>query len=146
MQPTSSRDAILAFDRDSDVHMCDHSSTHWQECASTLQLNLSLKPIPGRHSLPSPESYLQPPHRHSRSRPRIRHHPPVVQNGLLRQHWKPHRSSAAKPSSEFATLTGVSEVLLQGLLELSGSTGAIAALPNILPKLHVQLYQLYWDD
>lgn len=56
---------------------------------------------------------------------------------------KLHRLTSAKPSSEFATLAGVSEVLLQGLL--SGSAGAIAALPNIVPKLHIKLYQLYQD-
>ncbi|KAG6374325.1 hypothetical protein JVT61DRAFT_4352 [Boletus reticuloceps] len=56
---------------------------------------------------------------------------------------KLHRITSTKPSSEFATLAGVSEVLLQGLL--SGSAGAIAALPNIVPKLHAKLYQLYQD-
>ncbi|KAF9234129.1 hypothetical protein BU15DRAFT_79381 [Melanogaster broomeanus] len=54
---------------------------------------------------------------------------------------KLHRLTSAKPSSQFATLAGVSEVLLQGLL--SGSAGAIAALPNIVPKLHMKLYELY---
>ena len=54
---------------------------------------------------------------------------------------KLHRLTSAKPPSQFATLAGVSEVLLQGLL--SGSAGAIAALPNIVPKLHIKLYQLY---
>ncbi|KAG8213236.1 hypothetical protein J3R82DRAFT_11704 [Butyriboletus roseoflavus] len=54
---------------------------------------------------------------------------------------KLHRLTSVKPTSEFATLAGVSEVLLQGLL--SGSAGAIAALPNIVPKLHMKLYQLY---
>ncbi|KAH0833108.1 hypothetical protein J3R83DRAFT_12101 [Lanmaoa asiatica] len=56
---------------------------------------------------------------------------------------KLHRLTSAKPSSEFATFAGVSEILLQGLL--SGSAGAIAALPNIVPKLHTKLYQLYQD-
>lgn len=56
---------------------------------------------------------------------------------------KLHRLTSAKPSSEFATLAGTSDVLLQGLL--SGSAGAITALPNIVPKLHVKLYQLYRD-
>ncbi|KAH7884635.1 hypothetical protein F5I97DRAFT_1938031 [Phlebopus sp. FC_14] len=54
---------------------------------------------------------------------------------------KLHRLTSAKPSSQFATLAGVSEVLLQGLL--SGSAGAIAALPNIVPKLHMKMYELY---
>ncbi|KIJ14241.1 hypothetical protein PAXINDRAFT_163429 [Paxillus involutus ATCC 200175] len=54
---------------------------------------------------------------------------------------KLHRLTSAKPSSQFATLAGMSEVLLQGLL--SGSAGAIAALPNIVPKLHMKLYGLY---
>ncbi|KAG9315064.1 hypothetical protein JVU11DRAFT_4176 [Chiua virens] len=54
---------------------------------------------------------------------------------------KLHRITSAKPSSQFATLAGVSEILLQGLL--SGSAGAIAALPNIVPKLHTKLYLLY---
>ncbi|KAF9223518.1 aldolase [Gyrodon lividus] len=54
---------------------------------------------------------------------------------------KLHRLTSAKPSSQFATLAGVSEVLLHGLL--SGSAGAIAALPNIVPKLHMKLYELY---
>ncbi|KIJ66717.1 hypothetical protein HYDPIDRAFT_26144 [Hydnomerulius pinastri MD-312] len=54
---------------------------------------------------------------------------------------KLHRLTSAKPSSEFATLAGVSEVLLQGLL--SGSAGAIAALPNLVPKLHMKMYELF---
>ncbi|KAH7920407.1 aldolase [Leucogyrophana mollusca] len=54
---------------------------------------------------------------------------------------KLHRLTSAKPPSEFATLAGVSEVLLQGLL--SGSAGAIAALPNIVPKLHMKMYALF---
>lgn len=54
---------------------------------------------------------------------------------------KLHRITSVKPPSEFCTLAGVSEVLLQGLL--SGSAGAIAALPNLLPKLHMKMYALY---
>jgi 4-hydroxy-2-oxoglutarate aldolase len=54
---------------------------------------------------------------------------------------KLHRITSVKPSSEFCTLAGVSEVLLQGLL--SGSAGAIAALPNLVPKLHMKMYALY---
>ncbi|KAG2147687.1 hypothetical protein DEU56DRAFT_134049 [Suillus clintonianus] len=54
---------------------------------------------------------------------------------------KLHRITSVKPPSEFCTLAGVSEVLLQGLL--SGSAGAIAALPNLVPKLHMKLYALY---
>lgn len=54
---------------------------------------------------------------------------------------KLHRLTSAKPSTEFATLAGTSDVLLQGLL--SGSAGGIAALPNIVPKLHMSMYELY---
>ncbi|KAJ8586938.1 aldolase [Rhizopogon salebrosus TDB-379] len=54
---------------------------------------------------------------------------------------KLHRITSIKPPSEFCTLAGVSEVLLQGLL--SGSAGAIAALPNLVPKLHMKMYALY---
>ncbi|KAG1747072.1 uncharacterized protein EDB91DRAFT_1334832 [Suillus paluster] len=54
---------------------------------------------------------------------------------------KLHRITSTKPPSEFCTLAGVSEVLLQGLL--SGSAGAIAALPNLVPKLHMKMYALY---
>ena len=54
---------------------------------------------------------------------------------------KLHRITSVKPASEFCTLAGVSEVLLQGLL--SGSAGAIAALPNLVPKLHMKMYALY---
>ncbi|KAI6013035.1 aldolase, partial [Pisolithus marmoratus] len=56
---------------------------------------------------------------------------------------KLHRLTSAKPSSEFATLAGTSDVLLQGLL--SGSAGVISALPNIVPKLHMVLYKLYQE-
>ncbi|KAG2035871.1 hypothetical protein BDR03DRAFT_1058240 [Suillus americanus] len=54
---------------------------------------------------------------------------------------KLHRITSVKPPTEFCTLAGVSEVLLQGLL--SGSAGAIAALPNLVPKLHMKMYALY---
>ncbi|EIW84094.1 aldolase [Coniophora puteana RWD-64-598 SS2] len=54
---------------------------------------------------------------------------------------KLHRITSTVPATQFSTLAGVSEILLQGLL--SGSSGAIAALPNIVPKLHMKLYTLY---
>ena len=43
--------------------------------------------------------------------------------------------------SEFATFPGKADVFLQGLI--SGSAGLIGALPNVVPKLHVQLFELY---
>lgn len=54
---------------------------------------------------------------------------------------KLHRLTTRFSSSTFAVFAGRSDLLLQGLL--SGSAGAIAALVNVLPKLHVRLYQLY---
>ena len=56
---------------------------------------------------------------------------------------KLHRLTSAKPSSQFATFAGTSDVLLQGLL--SGSAGAVTALPNVIPKLHTKLWELYQD-
>ncbi|RDB31004.1 putative 4-hydroxy-2-oxoglutarate aldolase, mitochondrial [Hypsizygus marmoreus] len=54
---------------------------------------------------------------------------------------KLHRLTSRFPSSEFAVFAGRTDLLLQGLL--SGSAGTIAALVNILPKLHSKLYKLY---
>ncbi|KAG6333155.1 hypothetical protein ID866_5937 [Astraeus odoratus] len=56
---------------------------------------------------------------------------------------KLHRLTSAKPSSEFATFSGTSDVLLQGLI--SGSAGVISALPNLVPKLHVAAYKMYQE-
>ncbi|KDQ57035.1 hypothetical protein JAAARDRAFT_70002 [Jaapia argillacea MUCL 33604] len=50
------------------------------------------------------------------------------------------RLVATCPSSSFATFPGRSDVFLQSLL--TGSTGVIAALPNIVPKVHIKMYQL----
>lgn len=41
----------------------------------------------------------------------------------------------------FAVFPGRSDVFLQALI--SGSSGAICALPNIVPRLHVKLYDLW---
>lgn len=57
--PQMTRDAILAFHRDVRTE--------------TLLAHPSLSLFLGRHSFTSPVSHL--PHRHSRSRPRFRHHP-----------------------------------------------------------------------
>jgi 4-hydroxy-2-oxoglutarate aldolase len=54
---------------------------------------------------------------------------------------KLHRVTTSHPASSFAVFPGQSAVMAQGLL--SGGAGVIAALPNILPKLHVQLYRLW---
>jgi 4-hydroxy-2-oxoglutarate aldolase len=54
---------------------------------------------------------------------------------------KLHRLTTRFPRSEFAVFAGRSDLLLQGLL--SGSTGSIAALVNVLPKLHAKLYLLW---
>ncbi|KAF8240709.1 aldolase [Tricholoma matsutake] len=56
---------------------------------------------------------------------------------------KLHRLTTRFPSSDFAVFAGRTDVFLQGLL--SGSAGTIAALANILPKLHATLYKLYQD-
>ncbi|KAG6833383.1 hypothetical protein H0H87_008000 [Tephrocybe sp. NHM501043] len=56
---------------------------------------------------------------------------------------KLHRLTTRFSSSEFAVYAGRSDLLTQGLL--SGSAGAIAALVNVLPKLHVRLFQLYQE-
>jgi len=50
---------------------------------------------------------------------------------------KLHRITSMIPSSEFAVLSGKSDIMLHGLL--SGSAGGITALVNIAPKVHVKL-------
>lgn len=57
---------------------------------------------------------------------------------------KLHRLTTTHSQSSFSVFSGQSAVMLQGLL--SGGAGAIAALPNILPKLHVKLYKLWQED
>jgi len=54
---------------------------------------------------------------------------------------KLHRLTSRFSSSQFAVFAGKSEVFLHGLL--SGSAGTIAALVNIIPKVHGHLYKLY---
>ncbi|KAG6862041.1 hypothetical protein C0995_008229 [Termitomyces sp. Mi166 len=54
---------------------------------------------------------------------------------------KLHRLTTRFSPSEFAVYAGRSDLLTQGLL--SGSAGTIAALVNIVPKLHVKLFKLY---
>ncbi|KAK7454567.1 hypothetical protein VKT23_011319 [Stygiomarasmius scandens] len=54
---------------------------------------------------------------------------------------KLHRLTSRFPSSQFAVFAGKSEIFLHGLL--SGSAGTIAALVNIIPKVHGHLYKLY---
>ncbi|KIY44120.1 aldolase [Fistulina hepatica ATCC 64428] len=54
---------------------------------------------------------------------------------------KLHRLASTFPTSEFATFSGKSEIFLQALL--SGGAGCIAALVNVVPKLHSRLYTLY---
>lgn len=56
---------------------------------------------------------------------------------------KLHRITASTPMSNFAVFAGKSDVLLQGLF--SGSAGAITALVNVAPKLHVKLFQS-WQE
>ncbi|TFK88839.1 dihydrodipicolinate synthetase [Polyporus arcularius HHB13444] len=56
---------------------------------------------------------------------------------------KLHRLTSTLPASKFATFPGSSSVFLQGLV--SGSAGIIAALPNVAPKVHRQLYRL-WNE
>jgi dihydrodipicolinate synthase/N-acetylneuraminate lyase len=56
---------------------------------------------------------------------------------------KLHRLTTRFAPSEFAVFAGRTDVFLQGLL--SGSAGAIAALVNVLPKLHGQLYKLHQE-
>ncbi|KAG6828881.1 hypothetical protein H0H92_006437 [Tricholoma furcatifolium] len=57
---------------------------------------------------------------------------------------KLHRLTTRFSPSEFAVYAGRSDLLTQGLM--SGSAGTIAALVNILPKLHVKLYKLYQES
>ncbi|KAI0084139.1 dihydrodipicolinate synthetase [Irpex rosettiformis] len=54
---------------------------------------------------------------------------------------KLQRIASSVSPSEFATFPGKADVFLQGLI--SGSAGLIGALPNVLPRLHVQLLKLY---
>ncbi|KAG5646119.1 hypothetical protein DXG03_004358 [Asterophora parasitica] len=56
---------------------------------------------------------------------------------------KLHRLTTRFPKTEFAVFAGRTDLLTQGLI--SGSAGSIAALVNILPKLHTKLYKLYQD-
>lgn len=56
---------------------------------------------------------------------------------------KLHRLTTRFPSSDFAVFAGRTDVFLQGLI--SGSAGTIAALANVLPKLHGQLYKFYQE-
>lgn len=56
---------------------------------------------------------------------------------------KLHRLTTRFSSSEFAVFAGRTDLLLQGLI--SGSAGAIAALVNILPKVHARLLKLYLE-
>lgn len=56
---------------------------------------------------------------------------------------KLHRLASTCSPSSFSVFSGQAAVMLQGLM--SGGAGAIAALPNILPKLHVKLYYL-WQE
>jgi 4-hydroxy-2-oxoglutarate aldolase len=53
---------------------------------------------------------------------------------------KLHRLTSRFPQSDFAVFAGRSDLLTQG--RLSGSSGAIAALVNIVPKLHAKLWKL----
>lgn len=54
---------------------------------------------------------------------------------------KLQRLTSLYSSSEFAVFAGKSDTFLHGLL--AGSAGTIAALVNIAPKLHGELYQLF---
>jgi 4-hydroxy-2-oxoglutarate aldolase len=56
---------------------------------------------------------------------------------------KLHRLTTTFPPSSFSVFPGQSAVFLQALI--SGGAGAIAALPNIVPKLHMKLYRL-WEE
>ncbi|KAG5635922.1 hypothetical protein H0H81_009663 [Sphagnurus paluster] len=56
---------------------------------------------------------------------------------------KLHRLTTRFQQSEFAVYAGRTDVFTQGLL--SGSAGAIAALVNVLPKLHIKLYKMYQE-
>ncbi|KAF8905019.1 hypothetical protein CPB84DRAFT_1676923 [Gymnopilus junonius] len=54
---------------------------------------------------------------------------------------KLQRLTSRLPSTEFAVFAGRSDTFLHGLN--AGGAGTIAALVNILPKLHGQLYKLF---
>ncbi|KAF5359239.1 hypothetical protein D9756_003155 [Leucocoprinus leucothites] len=54
---------------------------------------------------------------------------------------KIHRLTSRFSSSEFAVYAGRSDACLFGLL--GGSAGAIAALVNLFPRLHVRMYKLF---
>ncbi|KAF8807074.1 dihydrodipicolinate synthetase [Phlegmacium glaucopus] len=54
---------------------------------------------------------------------------------------KLQRLTSRFSSSEFAVFAGRTDTYLHGLL--AGSAGTIAALVNLLPKLHRRLYELY---
>ncbi|TDL25570.1 dihydrodipicolinate synthetase [Rickenella mellea] len=54
---------------------------------------------------------------------------------------KLHRLTTTHTQSSFAVFAGRSDVFTQGLL--SGSAGAIAALVNLLPKVHAHVYEVF---
>lgn len=54
---------------------------------------------------------------------------------------KLHRLTSSVSPEKFATFPGTSSVYLQGVL--SGSAGLIGALPNIAPKAHLSVWNLY---
>ncbi|KAH8100139.1 dihydrodipicolinate synthetase [Cristinia sonorae] len=54
---------------------------------------------------------------------------------------KLQRLTSSLSSTEFATFPGKSDVFLQGLI--SGSAGVIGALPNVAPKAHIRLLNLF---
>lgn len=54
---------------------------------------------------------------------------------------KLQRITSRIPTSEFAVFAGRSDAFLHGLN--AGSAGTIAALVNLLPKLHGQMYRLF---
>lgn len=54
---------------------------------------------------------------------------------------KLQRISASTSAEKFAPLAGKADILLPSLL--AGSSGAIAALANVVPKVHVHILQLY---
>jgi 4-hydroxy-2-oxoglutarate aldolase len=54
---------------------------------------------------------------------------------------KLQRLASVLPSSEFAVFAGRSDFFLHGLL--SGSAGTIAALVNIVPKMHGEVWRLW---
>lgn len=56
---------------------------------------------------------------------------------------KIQRLSSRFPSSDFAVYAGRTDAYLFGLL--AGSAGTIAALVNLVPKLHGKLYKLFQE-